>query len=306
MSIPGLMDPWQREFTGTAPREYVHRRAIAEVFLTNVWRCVGKDSFALITQWPRAHMLYAPLRGGWYDPMIAVETIRQAGLLIAHAEYGVPLEYQFIVESIELTTHKAVPVGRLPAELDLQLDADDIKQRGQHLAHMRCTFRFFRGTEKVITGSGTFTCVPVRLYRRLRGARACAAPTAPQPRAVAAETVGRRCEQNVLLAPGRGPRSWQLRVDPLHPVLFDHPVDHMPGMALLEAARQAAEAVTEPGLLPTRIQVAFERYVEFNAPCWIEAEPEHARSDGTTQVSVIARQNGAPASRITIVMRPGT
>ncbi len=306
MSIPGLMDPWQREFTGTAPREYVHRRAIAEVFLTNVWRCVGKDTFRLITQWPRAHMLYAPLRGGWYDPMIAVETIRQAGLLVAHAEYGVPLEYQFIVRSIELTTHTAVPVGRLPAELDLQLDADDIERRGQHLSHMRCTFNFFQGAENVITGSGTFTCVPARLYRRLRGSRACAAPTTPQPPAVPGEMVARRGEQNVLLAPGRGPRAWRLRVDPAHPVLFDHPVDHVPGMALLEAARQAAEAVTEPGLLPTRIQVAFQRYVEFDAPCWIEAEPQQPGSDGTTRVSVIASQNGTPASRITIVMRPGT
>ncbi|MCQ4041271.1 ScbA/BarX family gamma-butyrolactone biosynthesis protein [Streptantibioticus rubrisoli] len=305
MSIPGLMDPWQREFTGTAPREYVHRRAIAEVFLTDAWRCVGKDAFTLITQWPRAHLLYAPLHGRWYDPMVAVETIRQAGLLVAHAEYGVPLGYQFIVESIELTTHKAVPVGPLPAELDLRVDADDFRWRGQRLSHMRCTFHFWQGSENVMTGSGTFTCVPPRLYRRLRGSRAAAVLTPPQPPVPAAETTGGRHEQNILLAPGRGPRSWQLRVDPLHPVLFDHPVDHMPGMALLEAARQAAEAVTDPGLLPTRIRIAFERYVEFGSPCWIEADPEPSGDDGTTEVNVIACQSGTPACRATIVMKPG-
>jgi hypothetical protein len=45
-------------------------------------------------------------------------------------------------------------------------------------------------------------------------------------------------------------------------------------MLLLEAARQAARAAGDPCVtLPTGMDVAFFRYVELDAPCWITAEP---------------------------------
>ncbi|MFF8732844.1 AfsA-related hotdog domain-containing protein [Streptomyces sp. NPDC015171] len=40
---------------------------------------------------------------------------------------------------------------------------------------------------------------------------------------------------------------WQLRIEQDHPVLFGHPVDHAPGMLLLEALRQAAHGSPCPG-----------------------------------------------------------
>ncbi|WP_281275492.1 AfsA-related hotdog domain-containing protein [Saccharothrix australiensis] len=42
-----------------------------------------------------------------------------------------------------------------------------------------------------------------------------------------------------MLSPVGRSDSWLPRVDRRHPVLFDHPVDHVPGMALQEAGRQA-------------------------------------------------------------------
>lgn len=68
------------------------------------------------------------------------------------------------------------------------------------------------------------------------------------------------------MAPGR----WPLRLDIRHPTLFGRPNDHVPGILLLEAARQAATA-TVPGFLPVSLRSDFLRYVELDRPCRIEA-----------------------------------
>ncbi|WP_142212826.1 AfsA-related hotdog domain-containing protein [Streptomyces sp. SLBN-118] len=48
---------------------------------------------------------------------------------------------------------------------------------------------------------------------------------------------GRDRFEDVVLAATDRPDRWQLRVDTTHPILFDHLVDHAPGMLLLEPAR---------------------------------------------------------------------
>lgn len=82
-----------------------------------------------------------------------------------------------------------------------------------------------------------------------------------------------------------------MRVDVTHPVLFDHPVDHIPGMLLLEAARQAAHATLQPQqIVLAGIDSRFNRFVEFDTPCWIEAEREDVATPGRVAVRVTARQ----------------
>jgi hypothetical protein len=68
------------------------------------------------------------------------------------------------------------------------------------------------------------------------------------------------------------------------PYFFDHPLDHVPGMGLLEAMRQAALAIRHPEpALPLSIQAAFTHYVELDIPCLIRAT---TGEDGTVHVSV--------------------
>ncbi|MDI6413506.1 AfsA-related hotdog domain-containing protein [Streptomyces albus] len=100
--------------------------------------------------------------------------------------------------------------------------------------------------------------------------------------------------QDVVLAPGPRAGRWRLNPDPDHPILFDHGGDHVPGMVLLEAARQAACALLVPGttLIPTRVSTAFHRYAEFGAPCWVEAAPMPAQPSGALGVLVTGHQSG--------------
>lgn len=74
-------------------------------------------------------------------------------------------------------------------------------------------------------------------------------------------------------------------------MLFDDPVDHVPGMLLLEAARQAAHAACAPSgpVLVSSMEVSFNRYVEFDTPCLIDARSEPTTGPDST-VRVDARQ----------------
>ncbi|MCZ0978490.1 AfsA-related hotdog domain-containing protein [Streptomyces diastatochromogenes] len=84
---------------------------------------------------------------------------------------------------------------------------------------------------------------------------------------------------------------WRLRVDTGHPVLFQGEKDHVPGMLLLEAARQAAalETPSRP-FVPSSGRMAFQRYAEFGTPCWIRAHALPAPSAGTTGVTITGSQ----------------
>lgn len=76
-------------FTTTVPKEFVHRAAVAEVLLTD-WCRENDTRFVMAGQWPRGHSFFTPVGEGYHDPLIAAETIRQAGILLAHAEFGIP------------------------------------------------------------------------------------------------------------------------------------------------------------------------------------------------------------------------
>ncbi|MFJ8083202.1 ScbA/BarX family gamma-butyrolactone biosynthesis protein [Streptomyces sp. NPDC096205] len=285
--------------TTTVPKELVHRAAVAEVILTDWWR-EGETRFAMQGQWPRGHSFFTPI-AGHHDPLIAVETIRQAGLLLAHAEFGVPLGHHFLVSDLEVTVDpRHMPVGDTPASLDMTVTCPDIRLRGSSLAGLRIAVEIRRDGELAARGGGSLTTIVPAVYRRLRAARSdsrqrvlpLTAPAAPQ-------LVGRMSPTDVTLTPVGEPDRWQLRVDTRNPVLFDHPLDHVPGMLLMEAARQATAAtLRHPTLLPLSISSEFLHYVELDKPCMIEARPDRSRGD---RVTVNAYQDGAVVSRSTVV-----
>jgi hypothetical protein len=279
--------------TSTVPRELVHRSAVAEVFLTG-WRRETESRFTLTAQWPRAHSFFTSVNG-CYDPLLATETIRQVGSLLAHAEFGVPFGHQFLMWDLQCTLHpEHAMVGAAPADLRLDVICSQIRRRGTRLLGMHYQVSIHRGDDLVASGSATFDCTTPDVYQRLRGSRALAQPLSlTQP--VEAATVGRIVPGDVVLSPTDRPLRWQLRADTRHPVLFDHPVDHIPGMVLIEAARQATtSARTADAFRPTRMQAAFHRYAELDRPCWIEAEHLPQPRPGVDLFQVVGRQDGEP------------
>ncbi|MGX1914145.1 ScbA/BarX family gamma-butyrolactone biosynthesis protein [Streptomyces phaeochromogenes] len=295
--------------TTTVPKEFVHRASIAEVMLTD-WERGDGDRFTVGAQWPRGHSFFANV-DGCHDPLIAAETIRQTGTLLAHAEFGVPLDYHLLVGELGVAIQpQHFRVGWTPASLELGVTCSKVKRRHGILAGCRVEVEIRREGRLAATGGGSFTCVSPKVYRRLRAARLLAGeqppavpPTAPHP----PKSVGRMSPMDVVLSPAGQPHRWQLRVDTRHPVLFDHPVDHVPGMVLLEAARQATAATLGHASLPLAITGEFKRYVEVDTPCIIEAHRIPAsRTDREETVLVTAQQEGTPAFRATVTMASPT
>ncbi|OLZ67845.1 hypothetical protein AV521_23505 [Streptomyces sp. IMTB 2501] len=303
-------------FEQPVPRSLVHRASVSEVFLTSI-HPDGPDRFLISAQWPRQHSFYRS-RHGFHDPLIFAETIRQAGLIIGHTGYQVPLANPFILNGMEFDiTPEGLARGAAPAHLMLETRCENIQRRGERLLGLEYRIDLYRDMVQVGSAHCGFTCVSPSVYRRLRGQAAGAGTGAggdtgagpaslcgELPPPVAPELVGQESAGDVVLSATDRPGSWLLRCDPDHPVLFDHPVDHVPGMVVLEAMRQAAFARSGGRPLLVGCAMEFLRYAELGLPTEIHAAPEPARADGTVPVRVAAAQNGDIVAQGVLRVRP--
>ncbi|MEU9109782.1 ScbA/BarX family gamma-butyrolactone biosynthesis protein [Streptomyces xanthophaeus] len=294
-SIPSA-SPSLPTLTATVPKELVHRAAVAEVMLTD-WERQDDIHFRVAAQWPRSHSFFTPVDGEHHDPLMAVETIRQVGSLLGHAEFGIPFGQHFLLHDLSVKVHpEQLQVRQTPASLDIEVTCTEVKRRGSALVAMCYETAVRRDGMLAATGRASYSCASPTVYRRLRPAHVLSGALRPLPLTAPAapQSVGRTSPADVVLTPIGEPGRWQLRVDTRHPVLFDHPVDHVPGMLLLEAARQAAAAVLErSSFLPLGITSEFQRYAELDAPCFIEAEYlGRSIRDGAERVRVTGHQGG--------------
>ncbi|MCI3227315.1 ScbA/BarX family gamma-butyrolactone biosynthesis protein [Streptomyces sp. NP-1717] len=295
--------------TTTVPSQFVHRASVAEVMLTG-WERVDDHRFTVTAQWPRGHSFYASV-DGCHDPLIAAETIRQTGLLLAHAEFGVPLDHHLLVGELDVTVRPAhLSVGPTPPTLRLDVTCSRTEHRRGTLTRCRVDAEIRREGHLAATGGGSFSCIGPKIYQRLRAAKIPTGDRAPADSPTVPESpraVGRTAPADVVLSPTGSPGRWQLRVDTRHPILFDHPVDHVPGMLLLEAARQATTATLGHVCLPLAVTSEFTRYVEVGTACVIEARRLSAPGTGGEEaVLVTAVQEGTPAFRATVTVASST
>ncbi|THC40034.1 ScbA/BarX family gamma-butyrolactone biosynthesis protein [Streptomyces sp. A1499] len=291
---PGRPADFPAQLTTTVPREYVHRASLAEVFLTGCRRREGTQ-FALTGQWPRAHTFFTSGDGLSHAPLQAAETIRQAGLLLAHTQFGVPLGHHFLLHDMEYSTDPdQLLIGRQPTHLDLEADCTDLVWKKNRLARFAMHVRIRRQGHLAASGSGHFTCVTPATYRRLRGETPTAhRPPHTRPAPLTPQLAGRTHPRDVVLTRTGRPASWLLNADTRHPVLFDHAADHIPAMVLIEAAQQAASALTTPQTFtPTTATTVFHRYAEHNPPCRIDATPTPDTTNKTTRITITGSQNG--------------
>ncbi|MFI6403491.1 ScbA/BarX family gamma-butyrolactone biosynthesis protein [Streptomyces sp. NPDC050548] len=283
-------------FVRTAPRHLVDRSAIAEVLITD-WLRLGPDTFRLGAQWPRGHTFYAPIAGSWHDPLLAAESLRQASVLLGQTYYGVPADHRCDIAELDVAiVPGAVLLGPRPAEIRLDVSATDVRRQAGALTGLTLEADLLRG--EIFAGAARLA---------LRVSPIGDGPNSPvepgdfptQPDPVPPPIVGRLDERDVVLgiprsASARRGLEWELRIDPSHPVLFDHPTDQVPGMLLLEAARQATQAACAPyRVLPVELRSAFHAPVELDLRCRISATRlpvEDAGEDAVVRVT--ASQSG--------------
>ncbi|QMU77269.1 transcriptional regulator [Streptacidiphilus sp. PB12-B1b] len=295
------------EFT-MIPKEVVHKDAAGEVLLREL-RHTGADQYVVTARWPSDHHFYLA-RGGLYDPLLLTESIRQCLPLLSHAAYGVPREHPLLWETYSYRLHpQALRIDGLDPEVRLEIACPEVVRRGARTAALTLQIRAFRGAIPLATARTRFTIQTPAVYQRLRAGQGDAARAMagalPLLQPVPPGLTGRDHFHDVVLAPTDAPDHWQLRIDTAHPILFDHPVDHAPGMLLLEAARQAAQALAHPRpVLPAAMDVVFTRYVELDRPCWIQAAPLSEDPDGAPRVRVALGHDDDPAFRAAVTLAP--
>ncbi|MBO8185851.1 ScbA/BarX family gamma-butyrolactone biosynthesis protein [Streptomyces spirodelae] len=277
------------------PQELVHKHNKDEVLLTD-WRKIDAERFEVTARWPRDHGFYLSDQGV-HDPLMLAETVRQLLPLLSHVAYDVPLGHHLIWGDFTYSADaEALRARDRLAEVRLVVQCSSVTGRGGRAAGMLLRAEIFRGRERVGEAATRFSIQNPAVYKRLRGAqgdvRQAMADAAPPALPVPAQWVGRTSPYDVVLSPGGAPGRWQLCVDTSHPALFDHPVDHVPGMLLLEAARQASQLIAYPQpVVPVAMRTEFYRYVEFNAPAWVEGQALSTDAERRSRVRITVRQN---------------
>ena len=288
-------------FEQPVPRRFVHRASVAEVLITGFAADALPDTFLLAAQWPRGHSLYRTVRG-LHDPLLFAESFRQAGLMISHVGYQSPLNQVAIMRNLTYDVSAAgLACDGAPTNLILSATCKDVRFRKDTLLGFQIITTLRRGLslEAVGIGAGELQCVSPAVYRRLRGEPAAAPQAGPAalPEPVPPALVGKDIRADVVLSRTEAENTWLLRCDTTHPVLFDHPVDHVPGMVLIEAMRQAAHCALHPRpSVMTRFAARFERYTELNLPTVVRAVLEGEETDGSVRVRVELTQESRPVA----------
>ncbi|MEW2319457.1 ScbA/BarX family gamma-butyrolactone biosynthesis protein [Streptomyces bauhiniae] len=286
---------------GVATPDLCHRPDPEDLFPLR-WERTGDQLFHVPVRWPAAHRLFTPGPDGCQDPMLVSETTRQATMMLAHAAYGVPVGDQFLMWGLG---HRIVvpdfTVEAASGTIDVTVSCSQVELRARRLVGMRVDLDFRSRGRLLATSFGILSVTSARVYRRLRGDRPAAPGTVPPPpSALPPHQVGRRASRDVVLAPAGDHPGWRLRVDTAHPTYFARANDHVPGMVLIEAARQAA-CVLAPGhrFHAALMRASFQRYCELTEPCWILAEHETSGDEGAV-VRVQGLQNGEPVFTVTL------
>ncbi len=283
-------------FEQPVPRRFVHRASVAEVLITGFAQDARPDTFLLAAQWPRGHSFYRTAHGV-HDPLLFAETLRQAGLMISHVGYKAPLSHASLMSNLAYDVSPAgLECDGTPTNLILSATCREVRFRKDTLLGFQLVTVLRRGLELEPVGiaSGELQVISPAAYRRLRGEAGLvpAADRRPLTEPVSPALVGKDVRADVVLTPTETDNTWMLRADTTHPVLFDHPVDHLPGMVLIEAMRQAAHCALYPRrTMMIRFAAKFERYAELAGPTVVRAFPEGADADGSMRVRVEISQN---------------
>lgn len=299
-------------FDTTVPRELVHKRAIHEVLLTDA-KQVSDDVIALAAQLPRSHSFYSDWSGQYYDPMLIIELQRQAGVLVPHRFGGVPQGWQFVFRKIGV---EMLDVPRLalrddPTDVVMAMELAKRYHHDDMLVGLDLFTRYYVEDVEIARVTGSVSFMPRQAYADMRGKmREAKRVLGREPvtfgEPIAPEMIGRINQDNVVLSgvehdeTRRETRS-SLIVMQEHPCLFDHRLDHIPGMLLLEGQRQMASLAgsqhcgVRPGeAVLTDIDTKFTDFGEFELPVECAARVLDTNGDGAIKMEVDLLQEAGP------------
>jgi hypothetical protein len=306
------------------PRALVHKAGVGEVLVTDSAR-LADDRFLIAAELPAGHRYLGDLPGDrpGHDLMAVLEAARQSLYVVAHTYRDVPADHCFLLRRFAGTLVPGLPP---PPDGPVRLRLECVVTRVHHRPpvpglRLRLAVSAEDGSP-VATASALYSWTAPDHWPRLRGQVPARGPSGANGMGLAGRSgrsggspagrdghrrqpvtppvVGRSHPGNVLLAAahrdGLGFTA-AVRVDPGNRSMIEHSVDHLPGMVLLEAARQATLwAAGAPAVLG--LDASFLAFGELDLP---------VRADGRlddTGAAVELTQAGATVAKIRADLTP--
>ncbi|WP_327659686.1 MULTISPECIES: AfsA-related hotdog domain-containing protein [unclassified Streptomyces] len=283
-SAPHRSEQAELSFTRTVDRRILHRWALSEVFLTDVHH-TDDGGYRAAAQLPWKHPYYGDhlTRLDCPDPLLLLECVRQAETWGGHAVAGVGEDRQFLLRrwTMALPGLLTAPDTQRPAEVSVAVTTSGAQ--GPAGSPRRLTFAADVGVWDHHVGRVRIEVgyIPSDVYAAVReSGRGRPLPDFDAlPRttsSLAPHWVGRTDRHNVVLdditVDGQG-TSARVCAPLDNRSMFDHAQDHVPGMVLMEAARQLClftgaelHGTSAAHTTVAGFDFSFSRYAELDAP----------------------------------------
>lgn len=324
-------------FDQPMPRKMVHKTGHGEVFVTDSVQ-LSPELIVLAGELPRSHAFFSD--GGATPPgvelLAAVEMARQAAYVVGARYLGVAADDKYVLRNVHgsLTPYaRTVPQGR-PTTVIINFRLASVFQRDGAPCGVRAELEMVACDGPTLGTFGlSYSWMPAAQWHAFRATAPPGSGELPPPRTVRppalvdAPAVGRSNPANVLLAspvtsdaPPATPdpledavaltaSRGELLPDPHYAPLFDHPGDHVSGMALLEGWRQLAlwAAAGRLGCAAAEVAVeqldaTFTSVAEFQGQITCEATLGQPVA-GFVVAHVTGEQEGRPLGHTRVAMR---
>lgn len=271
-----------------SPHRLVHRQSVGGVFLTDYRFGDSEPDQIGIQLRPMGHRSLRPSRTR-HDPLSVAEAFRQAVILLGHAKYAIPLHFKFLMERFEFDIVQELEVAA-PARLTLGTTTSRADNKDGTASRISVDGVLCDGSRILARCKAVARCVTPASYRRIRAGRegyvTHVRSRPPGSAVIRPLCVGRSEEEDVVLCVDlQAGGDLYCAPDPHSVALFDHSLDHIPGMVLFEAAIQAVRfRSNNPSVQLTRLTATFPVFTEWDSPCEINVattapvESENSRS----------------------------
>ncbi|PVZ88912.1 hypothetical protein C9426_05225 [Serratia sp. S1B] len=265
----------------TIDRKYVHRQAINEVFITSQHQ-LADDHFMIFAALPKSHMYfndYSKLANGkqYYDPMLLLEVFRQTSICVTHKYYDVPFSAKFIFNdaNFNIINYQKLEVTQEPSLASVEVKITNHKYRKNILTGYTLEMKLFIDNVLCAQKSMGIGWMDGAVWKKLRSkVEIHKLLNHLDIKPESCLSVGRIISHNVVIGNAQIKNdhfTTELIVDQSYSPIFDHPLDHVPAMFIIEAFRQT-------GLLAVKVyndipanklifhdcNISFQQFCELN------------------------------------------
>lgn len=234
----------------TIDKKYVHRQAVNEVFITSSHQN-ETDYFSVTAVMPKSHMYFNDQPeliddNQYYDALLLLEIFRQTSICVTHKYYDVPLTAKFIFNDAKFSiiNHHLLQISELSQCLTVEVKIRNHKYRRHVLFGYTLDMDILINNTLCAHKKMDIGWMEKSVWKKLRSRHENHHPFEfSYIKPVSSISVGRNIPRNVVIGDIREDDNFfkaSLIVDQSYSSIFDHPLDHVPAMFIIEACRQSA------------------------------------------------------------------